>query len=207
VLVMGLAMGLLTVAGCAGKGELRYLDLVTKQPAAQFADMEPVKIVVEPFEDRRLEKSRVGMRSHLWGGATYFNVAGERPGNVIAQALVDRLKTRGWRERAWNVRVSPAGSVTDADIIINGQLFDFSANAKSRVFSTAITTNSRFTIQARNLGDKSATIRSVEGAQSRTVFWFNEEDVQEILAETLKDGIDRFIADTMIDQKSLRPAR
>jgi hypothetical protein len=75
------------------------------------------------------------------------------------------------------------------------------------VFSTAITTNSRFTIQARNLGDKSATIRSVEGAQSRTVFWFNEEDVQEILAETLKDGIDRFIADTMIDQKSLRPAR
>lgn len=206
-LVLGLAMGALTAAGCAGKGEIRYLDLHTKQPAAQSADTESVKIVIEPFEDRRLEKSRVGMRSHLWGGVTYFNVAGERPGDVIAQALADRLKARGWRERGWNVRVSPAGSVTDADIVISGQVQDFSANAKSRVFSTRIDTNSRLTIQARNLGDKSTTTRSVEGAQSRTVFWFNEDDMQDLLAATLKDGIDRLIADTMIEQKGLRPAR
>lgn len=204
-LALGLAMGMLTVAGCAGKGEFRYLDLHTKQPAAQSAEMEPVKIVIEPFEDRRLEKSRVGMRSHLWGGVTYFNVAGERPGDVIAQTLADRLKARGWRERAWNVRVSPAGSVTDADIVISGQVHEFSANAKSRVFSTAISTNSRWTIQAQNLADKSTTTRNVEGAQSQTVFWFSENDVQELLAATLKDGIDRLIADTMIEQKGLRP--
>ena len=206
-LVLGLTMAVLTVAGCVGKGELRYLDLHTKQPTAQFADTEPVKIMIEPFEDRRLEKSRVGMRSHLWGGVTYFNVAGERPGDVITQELADRLKARGWRERAWNVRVSPAVSVTDADIVISGQVQDFSANAKSRVFSTVIDTNSRFTIKAMNLGDKSTTTRSVEGVQSRTVFWFDEDDVQELLSATLKDGIDRFIADTMIEQKGLRPAR
>jgi len=206
-LVLGLAMAVSIVAGCAGKGELRYLDLHTKQPAAQSADTEPVKIVIEPFEDRRLEKSRVGMRSHLWGGVTYFNVAGGQPAEVITQALADRLKSRGWRERAWNVRVSPAGSVTDADIVISGQVQDFSANAKSRVFSTVIDSNSRFTIQARNLGDKGTTTRSVEGAQSRTVLWFDEDDVQELLLATLKDGIDRFIADTMIEQKGLRPAR
>ena len=206
-LVLGLAMGVLTVAGCAGKGELHYLDLHTKQPAAQFADADSVKIVIEPFEDQRVEKSRVGMRSHLWGGVTYFNITGEQPGDVIAKALADRLKTRGWRERAWNVRVSPAGSVTDADIVISGQVQEFSANAKSRVFSTLIETNSRFTIQARNLGDKSTTTRSVEGAQRQTVIWFNEDDIQELLAATLKDGIDRLIADTMIQQKGLRPAR
>ena len=206
ILLFGLGLCVLTAAGCAGKGELRYLDLHTKQPAAQFAEMEPVKIVIEPFEDRRLEKTRVGMRSHLWGGVTYFNVAGERPGDVIAQALADRLKTRGWRERAWNVRVASAGSVTDADIVISGQVLEFSANAKSRVFSTALSTNSRLAIQARNLGDKSATMRSVENAQTRTVFWFDEDDVQELLASTLKDGIDRVIADTMIEQKGLRPA-
>ena len=203
---LGLGLCVFTVVGCAGKGELRYLDLHAKQPAAQSAEIEPVKIVIEPFEDRRLEKSRVGMRSHLWGGVTYFNVAGERPGDVIAQALADRLKTRGWRERAWNVRVSPAGSVTDADIVISGQVAEFSANAKSRVFSTVIDTNSRLAIQARNLGDKSATTRSLESAQTRTVFWFDEDDIQELLAATLKDGIDRLIADTMIEQKGLRPA-
>lgn len=202
-----LSLCLSVVEGCAGKGEVRYLDLAMKPPAAQMAVTEPVKIVIEPFEDRRLEKGRVGMRSHLWGGVTYFNIAGERPGEFVAQALADRLRNRGWHERAWNVRVAPAGSVTDADIVITGQLFEFSANAKSRVFSTAINTNSKVTIQAHNQGDKSTTTRSVEGAQTKTVFWFDEEDVQELLAATLKDGIDRLIADTMIEQKSLRPAR
>lgn len=202
-----LSLCLSVVGGCAGKGEVRYLDLAMKQPAAQMAVTEPVKIIIEPFEDRRLEKGRVGMRSHLWGGVTYFNIAGERPGEFVAQALADRLRNRGWHERAWNVRVAPAGSVTDADIVITGQLFEFSANAKSRVFSTAINTNSKVTIQAHNQADKSTTTRSVEGAQTKTVFWFDEDDVQELLAATLKDGIDRLIADTMIEQKSLRPAR
>jgi hypothetical protein len=57
------------------------------------------------------------------------------------------------------------------------------------------------------MGDQSATIRSVEGAQHDTVFWFSEDDVQQLLAATLKDGIDRFLADTTIEQKALRPAR
>lgn len=198
---------LMSVAGCAGRGEMRYLDLSLKQPAAPLAAAEPVKIVIEPFEDRRLEKSRIGMRTHLWGGVTYFNIAGGRPGEFIAQTLAERLKNRGWHERAWNVRVAPAGSVTDADIVITGQVEEFSANAKSRVFSTVINTDSKITIKAFNQADKSTTTRSVEGAQSRTVFWFDEEDIQELLAATLKDGIDRLIADTMIEQKSLRPAR
>jgi hypothetical protein len=39
------------------------------------------------------------------------------------------------------------------------------------------------------------------------VFWFSEDDIQQLLAATLKDGIDRYLADTMIEQKALRPAR
>jgi hypothetical protein len=178
-----------------------------KQPPAQTAAAEPVKIVIEPFEDRRLEKGRIGMRSHLWGGVTYFNIAGERPGEFVAQALADRLRNRGWHERAWNVRVAPPGSVHDADIVITGQVQDFSANAKSRVFSTAITTSSKITIQGRNQADSSTTTRSVENSQTRTVFWFDEDDVQELLAATVKDSLDRLIADTIIEQRSLRPAR
>jgi hypothetical protein len=203
--MMGLCLSV--AAGCAGKGEVRYLDLPMKQPAAQPAVTEPVKIIIEPFEDRRLEKGRLGMRSHLWGGVTYFNLPGEKPGEFVAQALADRLRNRGWQDRAWNVRVAPPGTANDADIVITGQVQEFSANAKSRVFSTAVNTNSKITIQAHNQADKSTTTRSVEGAQTKTVFWFDEEDVEELLAATLKDGIDRLIADTMIEQKSLHPAR
>ncbi|MGQ0666336.1 MAG: hypothetical protein ACT4O4_04815 [Nitrospiraceae bacterium] len=204
-LVLGL--GLCIVSGCAGKGELRYLDLRTKQPSTQASEMEPVKLVIEPFEDRRVEKGRIGSRSHLWGGVTYFDVAGERPADVLVQTLANRLKVRGWRDRPWNVRVGSAGAATDADIVISGQVQEFSANAKSRLFSTVIDTDTRFTVRARNLGDKSTTTRSIEGAQNRTVFWFEEEDVQELLTATLKDGIDRLIADTVIEQKGLKPAR
>jgi uncharacterized protein with NAD-binding domain and iron-sulfur cluster len=197
VLLLGGAMILAAmVTGCRGTGEVRPLDFRTKPPVVQITDMEPVRVVIEPFEDRRTDKSRVGMRSHLWGGTTYFNVQGDRATDVITQRLADRLKTRGWKDRMWNVRVVSAASVQD-----------FSATVKSRVFSTVIDTSNRFTIQAKNLADQSTTIRTVEGGRSRTVFWFSEDDVQEQLSSTLKDGIDRLLSDTTIEQKTLRPVR
>ena len=202
-----IAASLLVGAGCAGTGKTVYLNLQQKQAAAQYQEPEPVRIVIETFEDRRLEKNRLGLRTHLWGGVTYFNVVGEQPGDVIAQALVDRLTARGWKDRAWTVRVASSGAVTnlnDADIVISGQLLDFSANAKSRLFSTVVNTSSKMVITARNLGDQSTTTRGVEGAQRDTVIWFSEDDVQQLLAATLKDSIDRYLVDTTIEQKALR---
>jgi len=205
---LGCAIMMATMlAGCRGTGEVRYLDLREKPPMVQVTDIEPVKIAIEPFDDRRADRNRVGTRTHLWGGTTQFDVLGDRPAGAITQRLADRLRTRGWRDRVWNVRVAPAGSVADADIVISGQVQDFSATVKSRVFSTVIDTTSRFTIQARNLADRSTTIRTIEGGRSRTVFWFNEDDVRDQLAATLKDGLDRLIVDTTIDNKALRPAR
>ena len=206
-LIVGAVLTVMVAAGCAGKGETHVLGFPTKPTAVQPSGVEPVKIVIEPFEDRRADKTHIGARSHLWGGVTRFDVAGGQPADVVTQALVTRLKTRGWGERPWNVHLGQAGSETDADIVISGQVQDFSVNARSRVFSTVIDTKNRMTIQARNLGDKSTTMRTIEGAQTRTVFWFNEADVQELLAATMMDGIDRLIADTTISQKALRPVR
>jgi hypothetical protein len=206
VLMASLLMG----AGCGGTGKTFYLDLQQKQTAVQYLESEPVRIVIESFEDRRLERSRLGLRTHLWGGVTYFNVAGARLGDVMAQVLADRLKTRGWKDQAWTVHVAPSGAVTslnDADIVISGQLLDFSVNAKSRLFSTVVNTNSNLVITAKNIGDQSSTTRRVEGAQRETVIWFSDDDVQQLLATTLKDDIDRYLADTTIEQKALRPAR
>ena len=195
-----------TVVGCRGTGTVRTLDLREKPPMVQVTDIQPVKIVIEPFDDRRADKSRVGLRTHLWGGTTYFNVPGDRLASVITQRLADRLRTRGWQDRVWDVRVA-AGPVTDADIVISGQLLEFSASAKSRVFSTVIDTKSRFKVVAKNLADQSTTIRNIEGGRNRTVFWFSEDDVQEQLSVTLKDGIERLISDTTIEDKALRSVR
>lgn len=210
--IIGLILlaGVSTTAGCGGTGKTFYLDPLIKETPLQYTEPELVRIVIEPFEDRRLERTRLGMRTHLWGGVTYFNVAGERLGEVIAQAFADRLKTRGWKDRSWNVRVASATAVTnqnEADIVISGQISDFSANAKSRPFSTVVTTSSKLTITAKNAIDKSTTTRAIEGAQHDTVIWFSEQDVQQLLAATLKDGVDRYLADTMIDQRAVRPTR
>ena len=204
---MVLTVGFLAVADCGGTGQTFYLDVIPKPQPGPLVAAEPVKIVIEPFEDRRVEKNRMGMRTHLWGGVTYFNVAGEKPGEVYAQALADRLKARGWQDRSWDVRVAPAGSVADADIVISGQIFEFSANAKSKVFSTSLTTSNKLTIVARNNVDRSSTSRSLEGAQSDTVFWFGEEDVQKLMTGTVKDTLDRYLSDTTISQRALRPIR
>lgn len=204
---MVLSLGLLVSSGCGGSGQTFYLDVLPKQQPAQTADPETVKIVIEPFEDRRVEKNRIGMRTHLWGGTTYFNVAGEKPGQVYAQALAERLQARGWQDRAWNVKVASAGSSPDADIVISGQIFEFAANAKSRLFSTYITTSNKLTITARNNVDRSSTNRSIEGSQSDTVVWFAEDDVKQLMAVTIKDTLDRYLSDTTILQRAVRPSR
>jgi hypothetical protein len=99
------------------------------------------------------------------------------------------------------------GSATDADIVISGQIMDLSANAKSRVFSTVLTTSLKLVISARNAGDRTSTMRSVEGAQHDTVVWFSDDDLKELTAATLQDGIERYIADTTIEKLALRPSR
>lgn len=202
-----LSVGLLTSSGCGGSGQTFYFDVLPKQQPVQLAEPEAVKIVIEPFEDRRAEKNRIGMRTHLWGGVTYFNVAGEKPGQVYAQALAERLQARGWQDRAWNVRVAPAGSIQDADIVISGQIFEFAANAKSRLFSTYVTASNKMTITARNNVDRSSTSRSLEGSQSDTVVWFAEDDVKQLMAGTVKDTLDRYLSDTTISQRAVRPSR
>lgn len=203
-----LAASLLMGTGCGGTGKTFNLDLQQKHEAAQFMEPEPVRIVIESFEDRRQEKDRLGVRTHLWGGVTYLNVVGGRPGDAIAKALADRLKTRGWKDRAWAVQVVPSEvmmNLNNADIVISGQVLDFSANAKSRLFSTVVTTSSKLVITARNIGDQSSTTRNIEGAQRETLFWFSEDDVQQLLAATLRDDIDRYLAETTIEHLALRP--
>ena len=200
-------VGLMLSAGCGGSGQTVHFDVLPPQQPVQQAEPEAVKIVIEPFEDRRADKHRIGMRTHLWGGVTNFNVTGEKPGEVYAQALADRLRGSGWLDRSWDVRVAPAGSTPNADIVISGQIFEFSANAKSRMFSTYLTTSNKLTISARNNVDHSSTSRSLESAQSDTVVWFSEDDVERLVVATIKDTIDRYLADTTLSQRALRPKR
>ena len=202
-----LLVGFMASAGCGGSGQTLHFDVLPSQQPVQQAEPEGLKIVIEPFEDRRADKQRIGMRTHLWGGVTYFNVAGGKPGELYANALADRLRAAGWLGRSWDVRVAPVGSMPTADIVISGQIFEFVANAKSRMFSTHLTTSNKLTITARNNADRSSTSRSLEGAQSDTVVWFSDDDLTRLMTATIQDTLDRYLADTTVSQRAVRPAR
>ncbi len=203
----GLLM-LLILAGCAGSGRTVPLDVVPKLPPAQSVSSDPVKIVIEPFEDRRTDTTRLGLRTHLGGGVTYYNVAGGKAGETAAETMAETLRQQGWQRQGWDARVVQSGvAVSGADIIITGQLLDLAANAKSRFFSTVITGESKMVIKAVNSKDDSSVTRHVEGALTQTVFWFENDDVRKLVGLALRDGIERFINDTKIDGGILKSVR
>ncbi|HEX2056292.1 MAG TPA: hypothetical protein VHF07_07350 [Nitrospiraceae bacterium] len=196
------------IAGCAGSGKTVALDVVPKLPPAQSLASDPVKIVIEPFEDRRADTSKLGHRTHLGGGVTYFNVAGGKVGDTAAEVMAETLRQKGWQRRGWDARVVQSGvSVSGADIIVTGEVLELAANAKSRFFSTVITTECKMTIKASNLKDGSVTTRNVEGALTQTVFWFENDDVRKIVSLVLKDGFDRFVNDTKIEDGTIKSVR
>ena len=202
------AVGLALLLGCAGTGEMVSLNLQTQQPFAQSSQTEPLKIVIEPFEDLRTDRSKIGQSTTLGGGVTNFNVNGGAPGVTIAEALAETLRQRGWNRRGWDARVVQAGvGVSGADIVIGGEIRDFSTNAKSRVFNTKLTGESRLVIKARNLADDSSTVRNIQGEQTKLVFWFTSEDVETLMSGLLQDGIERFITDTKIEGRTLKSAK
>ena len=52
---------------CAGKGQVVVVDIPAKQPAVMATSpiSDGLRVAVEPFEDSRLQKSQLGVRSHL----------------------------------------------------------------------------------------------------------------------------------------------
>ena len=205
---IGSIVGLFVLTGCAGTGDVVYLE-IQAVPAAphsakqQGGQREEIKVAVEAFEDLRPEKSHLGFRTHLWGGVTRFNFMGGKAGDVIAQVVADHLKQKGWR-----VWVSSHGGPApdgDPDVVLTGQIQDFSANAKSGAFFTKLTVKSKLTVLARNAVDASTTSMNLEGTSTDSVFWFEPKDVQELVNETLKESLEKLTADTKVEKRALRP--
>ncbi len=195
---------LLALTGCAGKGETVMLDLREIPPTAasvQFTG-EPGRFLVVPFEDLRPQKNKVGTRTHFWGGATYFDVPGGKPGDLLAHVVAEHLKQKGWRVSVG--KAGEPGADGPPDITVTGQIQEFSANAKSRFGSTEITVKLQVALRGVNESDHSITKMTLEGARTDTVFWFEPEDVQALVNAVLKEGLEKLFGDMKVEVKTLR---
>jgi len=196
--LLAFGVGLMTLAGCAGKGEVVTLDIRAGQPGpeAMAKKVDGVSVAVTAFEDARPETKRLGTRTHLWGGETYFNVPGGKPADVVGPVIAEYLKQKGWR-----AEVAKTGG---ADVTLTGKVLDLSVDAKSKFFSTEITVKTKMAIQAQNAADGSVIRMTLNGDGSQSVFWFEPEDAQSLVNDILTDSLEKLVANTKIENKLLR---
>jgi hypothetical protein len=188
----------LIVTGCAAQGEKIDVKISTKagteaKPPTDTA----VKVAVVPFQDDRIDRSRLGTRQHLWGGESTFALPSSTVGEASARALADYLKQKGWQ-----AALSTNG--TGADITITGRVLEVAVDAKSGVAHTTITGRNKMVIQADNSADGSKIRETVSGIGNDTVFWFDPEDAEELLNDLYEKNFERFLADTKLDGKVLK---
>ena len=188
------------VAGCAGSGQRIDLKVpIANMAGEKAASASSATIVIEPFDDQRSDRSRLGTRLHLWGGESHFNVPSGTLGEGTAQTFADFLKGKGW-----NATVAKGNGAAGADIIVTGKIVGLRVDATSGVGQTTIDAKSRIIVHVTNPADGSQIQETLTSAATNQVFWFDPDDAQELLNELYSKSFEKFAADTKLDGKILK---
>lgn len=192
-------MGLIALIGCAGTGGVIPLQLHVAPAGAKkiVKPDEPLKVAIGEFVDGRRSQTGLGVRSHLWGGVSYFDVPGNKPAETVAHLMTDYLTANAWN-------VLKEGSTERADVVLTGKLLELFVHAKSRVGFTEMTTKTKLAIQAKNLSDDSIVRMTLSGAGAEDVFWFDREDLEKVVNEVLTDSFSKLGQDTTVVNRMLR---
>jgi hypothetical protein len=190
----------MALVGCAGTGEIIPIHMPTDllKIEKQVKPVASLRIAVKEFEDGRAHKTNLGVRTHLCGGVSYFDVPGGKPAEAAAQALARYLGAKGWHV------VPPGGTEASPDVILSGTLVDLAVNAKSGVGFTDLTTKTKVTLQAKNVADGSIVRMTLNGSGSDSVFWFEPEDAEALINEVLADSFSKLMQDTVVEKNLLR---
>lgn len=202
------AVGLLLVLGCSGKGDIVPMNLVPKAGKDIVGSVQTVKatsgprVAVIPFEDARADRAKVGSRTSMWGGETDFNVSSGSAGEETAQAFADYLKRKGWQ--AQYSKASPAAE-NGPDIVLSGKILELAVDAKRGFLLTDIEARTKLVIQAKNREDESSIVRTdAHSGNHDNVFWFDPQDGEDILTEVLEKNFERFVVNTRFEDRSIR---
>ena len=203
------AVGLLLLLGCSGKGDIIPMNLTPRMQADATGAAQVVKpmagprVMVIPFEDGRADRTKVGSRSSMWGGETYFNVSSGSAGEETAQAFADYLKRKGWQ--AQYAKTAPVASEAGPDVVVSGKILELAVDARRGVFLTDIEARTKLVIHASNREDNSALVRTDTHSGSHdNVLWFEPQDGESILSEVLEKNFERFVVNTKFEDRGIR---
>jgi hypothetical protein len=197
----------LLLSACIGRGEVVTLDVhALRPPGRAGVDMQDVTVLVSNFEDTRPERCRLGMRTHFWGGQSFYKMEGSKPGEVVPKAMVDYLRAKGWRAetlRAEAVKVRTAGP-GEKDVIISGRILDFAIDVQGGFLHTDVSAKARIAVQAVNAVDGSQTRITLRGAGSHRVIWFTDADAEHLMNDVLTETVQKFLVETSLEEKAVR---
>ncbi|MFQ5931899.1 MAG: hypothetical protein ACE5MM_05800 [Nitrospiraceae bacterium] len=201
-------LGLTILSACAATGEVVMLDLhaVPLAGEANMQESDGIRVAVLPFEDARSETGPLGMRAHLWGGVSFFEIEGGEPGAVVARVVADYLQHQGWRaETEESLLVAGLAFNGQPDVELSGSVFAFSVNATSTIGSTEIKVATKLNVEAENISDGSIVRMTLNGTGSYTnIFWYEPEDAQRLLSDVLSESIGKLVDDTRVEGNLLR---
>ena len=187
------------LAGCATTGE--RVDVVIPQAstgAPSASSGSGPRVVVKPFDDARMDRTHLGSRSHFWGDTSYFDLPKGTVGEAVAKAFVQQLNRRGWQASL------EASNGMRPDATITGTIQDLSVTAVSRFGRTELAAKNTMMVRVLNHTDESTVQERVLGSGTDDVFWFDSEDAQKLVNEVLEKNIEKFIADTKVDGKTVK---
>lgn len=193
------AVSLSVLAGCAGTGEVIPISLnpVASQTAMHKKSV-ALRVAITDFGDERAHQTGLGVRTHLWGGVSYFDVPGGKPPVAATQVLRDYLSAQGWQV----VEAGAAGP--SPDVTVSGSLVDLTLSAKSGLGFTDITTSTKIMLRASNLADGSTVRLTLNGSGSDRVFWFTPDDAAALINDVLTDSFSKLVRDTVVGNHILR---
>jgi uncharacterized lipoprotein YajG len=202
MVLLAVSVGLMFSIGCAG--EVITLDIRAAQPPVS-TKTDRVKVAVSVFEDSRpdndvrADKARIGIRTHIMGGESYFNIKGGQLGPAVSQVVADYLVQRGLD--AW---VGKPGESKTADIVMNGRVLDCRAHANSRFGYTELAVRTKLAVEAINQTDQSAVRMTLNGEGQDIKTIFDSPDLERLLNEALNDSLKEFLQDTNIANRLMR---
>jgi len=190
----------LGVVGCQGTGQTVNFDPHVS-PSVMKAETnhdERLTILVEPFQDKRTQKNRIGSRTHFWGGATHFNVWNGNVSEGMANLALEYLQQRKWQaSRSTTSETGTGGS--PADVILTGDILSLEANAKTGFGFTDIDVQIRVRFEAKNAVDGS-TVRMMLGAKGTDTVYilFDPKDVEQLTNAVAKDLFNQLLRDLTV---------
>lgn len=201
----GVMIGVLFIlVGCVGQGETVKLyprvGEVAKPAVALPQDRLIVRIV--PFEDRRAKKGVTAKRIHAAGGATYYRIWDDKPGDGLARFLADYLTAKGW-----DAKVQPAADAADrerVDVVVTGQVLEFGANTTSLLGSSKIDVSLLVALQTHGDGRQGERM-TLQASRTEKMMLFDDRDLELAIAGAMTDGLDRLMAETTVVNRMWRP--